>query len=226
MGDSDLISVREAAERLGLTPVAVRRQISAGSLPATKRGRDWWIDRRRVERRARQEIPKGRPLSPPLAWSVLLAASGEEQAAAELAGRYRSRMRAWLAEHPLAECAPQLRARAEVEEFDAHPAELPRILARRDILATGASAAKQIGLVGEPDHVEIYAPKAHRPQILKEHALRPAASGPVRVRWIGDGVWSELPLRSREAPRAAVLVDLLESDDPRARREAARALTA
>ena len=153
MGDSDLISVREAAERLGLTPVAVRRQISAGSLPATKRGRDWWIDRRRVERRARQEIPKGRPLSPPLAWSVLLAASGEEQAAAELAGRYRSRMRAWLAEHPLAECAPQLRARAEVEEFDAHPAELPRILARRDILATGASAAKQIGLVVVPGKV-------------------------------------------------------------------------
>jgi hypothetical protein len=29
---------------------------------------------------------------------------------------------------------------------------------------------------------------------------------------------------SQQAPRAAVLVDLLESDDPRARREAARTL--
>ena len=218
------MTVREAAERLGLTPVAVRHQISTGSLSATKRGRDWWIDRRRVERRARQEISKGRPLSPPLAWGILLAASGEEQAANELAGRYRSRMRAWLAEHPLAEYAPQLRARAELEELDAHPAELPRILARPDVLATGASAARQIGLVGEPDHIEIYAPKAHRPQVLKEHALRVSESGPVRIRWIDDGVWSMLPRRSREAPRAAVLVDLLESDDPRARREAARAL--
>jgi len=226
MADSDLISVREAAERLGLTPVAVRRQIGAGSLTATKRGRDWWIDRRRVERRARQEVSKGRPLSPPLAWSVLLAASGEDRAADKLAARYRSRMRAWLAEHPLAEYAPQLRARAELEELGGHPAELPRILARRDVLATGVSAATQIGLVGEPDHVEIYAPKAHRPQILLEHALRPTERGSVRVRWIADDVWSKLPLRSREAPRAAVLVDLLESDDPRARREAARALKA
>lgn len=135
-------------------------------------------------------------------------------------------MRAWRAAHPLAEYAQQLRARAELEELDAHPAELPRILARGDVLATGASAAKQIGLIGEPDHVEIYAPRARRRRILTEHALRPTEGGPVRVRWIADDVWPKLPLRTREAPRAAVLVDLLESDDPRARREAARALAA
>jgi Helix-turn-helix domain/Transcriptional regulator, AbiEi antitoxin, Type IV TA system len=218
--------VRDAADRLGLTPVAIRRQISAGTLSAMKRGRDWWIDRRSVERRARQDLPKGRPLSPSLAWGVLLAASGEQQAAEELVVPYRSRMRAWLGAHPLTDYAPQLRARAEVEELDAHPAELPRILERSDVLATGMSAARQVGVMGEPDRVEIYAPRARRRRILKEHALRRTDGGPLRVRWVADDIWSKLPVSAREAPRAAVLVDLLESDDPRARREAARALAA
>lgn len=232
MAESDLISVREAAKRLGLSPGAIRRQIRAGNLPAVKRGRDWWIDRRNVERRARQDVSKGRPLSPLLAWAVLLAASGEEHAAEELAAQYRFapqyrwRLRNWLEDHPLNEYAGQLRARATVEELDAHPAELPRILARPDVLPTGVSAAKQIGLIGKPDHIEIYAPSNHRLRIVEEHALRAAEGGSVRVRWIAEGVWPKLPRLGREAPRAAVLVDLLESDDPRARREAARALAA
>jgi hypothetical protein len=197
-----------------------------------KRGRDWWIDRRSIERRARQGVSKGRPLSPLLAWAVLIAASGERQAAEELAAQcrfapqYRWRLRNWLEDHPLNEYAGQLRARARVEDLDAHPAELARILARPDVLPTGASAAKQIGLIGKPDHVEIYAPSNHRARIVKEHALRPSEGGSVRVRWIAEDIWQKLPRRAREAPRAAVLVDLLESDDPRARREAARALAA
>jgi hypothetical protein len=65
----------------------------------------------------------------------------------------------------------------------------------------------------------------HRAQMLSEHALTPAGDGPIRIRWVSDELW---PLvhrdDARRAPRAAVLLDLLESDDPRARRESARAL--
>jgi excisionase family DNA binding protein len=220
------LGVGEAAGRLGVTPLAVRQQIASGRLPAVKRGRDWWLDAQAFERMARQPPPSGRPLSPAMAWAVMLLASGEDAAAKQVAGRdrYWSRARGWLREHPLGEHAARLRARAQLERFDAHPSERKRILSRPDVMATGASAADVIGLVGSPSGVEVYAPAGRRDAVLDEHALMPGP-GPVLVRWVPDALWSHLlGERDRRAPRAAVLLDLLESDEPRARREAARAL--
>jgi excisionase family DNA binding protein len=226
MPDASLLSVREAADRLGVGPVAVRQQIASGRLPAVKRGRSWWLDERVVQRIVRQRPGAGRPLSPAMAWAVLLLASGDATAAKEVAGRdrYSSRARAWLRDHALREYAPRLRARSESEEFHAHPSELARILERPDVLATGISAGDVVGLVGPRLAVEVYAPAGHRDAVVEEHALMPGA-GPVRVRWVPDEVWSLLDRDAdRVAPRAAVLVDLLESDEPRARRQASRAL--
>jgi hypothetical protein len=161
-----------------------------------------------------------------MAWAVLLLASGDERAAETAAGRdrYWSRVRAWHRDHPLHVNAPRLRARAQTEEFDAHPSELGRILDRPDVLVTGASAADAVGLVGSGSTVEVYAALGHRDAIVDEHALMPGA-GPVRVRWVPDRVWPLLAGdRNRRAPRVAVLLDLLESDGPGARREAARVL--
>jgi excisionase family DNA binding protein len=226
MPDTSRLSVREAADRLGIGPVAVRQHVASGRLPAVKRGRDWWLDERAVQRMVHQQPGGGRPLSPAMAWAVILLASGDESAAEGMAGRvrYSSRMRAWLRDHPLREHAPRLRARAEMEEFDIHPSELGRILDRPDVLATGISAGAVVGLLGPASAVEVYAPAGHRHAILDEHALMPGP-GPMRVRWVPDDVWLLIdPAGDRRAPRAAVLLDLLESDEPRARREAARAL--
>lgn len=222
------MSVGEAADRLGVSQGAVRQHAASGRLAAIKRGRDWWLDGRAVERmaRARSGGGGGRPLSPAMAWAVVLLASGDPAAAKEAAGRerYWSRARAWLRDHPLPEHAVRLRARAAVEEFDAHPSELRRVLARPDVLPTGLSAGDAVGLVGSASAVEVYAPAAHRDAIVGEHVLVPGG-GPVRIRWVADELW---PLLDRDgeprAPRAAVLLDLLESDEPRARREASRAL--
>jgi excisionase family DNA binding protein len=226
MPDASLLSVAEAADRLGIGPVAVRQHVASGQLPAIKRGRSWWLDQQAVERMARQQFGGGRPLSPAMAWAVILLASGQEAAAEEAAGRnrYWSRMRAWLRDHPLNEYAPRLRARAEIEEFDAHPSELRRILDRPDVLATGVSASDVAGVFGEASAVELYAPAGRRSAIVKKHALKPGG-GPVRIHWVPKNVWPLLnDAGDRRAPRAAILLDLLESDEPRARREAARAL--
>ena len=225
MVDSSLLSVREAADRLGVGPEAVRKRIASGRLPAVKRGRDWWIDERVVQRGVRQPAGSGRPLSAEMAWAVLLLASGDETAAAELASRdrYRSRARQWLREHSLVEYAAQLRDRAQSERFDGHPSELARLAERSDVLATGSSAAQLVGLVGQGSSVEVYAPAGHRDAIVAEHALIEKEGGAVTVRWVSDHVWP-LIAGERGIPRAAALVDLLESDEPRARREAARAL--
>lgn len=226
MPDASLLSVREAAERLGVSAVAVRQHIASGRLPAVKRGRSWWLDERAVVRMARQRLGRGRPLSPRMAWAVVLLASGDDSAAQAAAGRerYWSRVRGWLRAHSLSEHADRLRCRAEMEEFDVHPSELGRILDRPDVLATGISAGDAVGLVGRAGALEVYAPAGRRRAIVDEHALM-AGAGPVRVRWVPDAVWPLLDGDGdRRAPRAAILLDLLESDEPRARRQAARAL--
>jgi len=92
------------------------------------------------------------------------------------------------------------------------------------VLGTGISAGHTVGLVGGIPDIEVYAPAGQRQAIVEEHALIPG-NGPVRVRWAPHDVWPHLDRDDDHlAPRAAVLLDLLESDDPRARREAAHAL--
>ncbi|HEX5923351.1 MAG TPA: helix-turn-helix domain-containing protein [Baekduia sp.] len=229
MLDRGLISVQEAAEQLGVTPSAVRQHVVAGRLPAVKRGGAWWLDGREVARMRRRPPGAGRPLSDQMAWAVILFASGEPLLAQQLAARdrYVTRAKAWVrVSRPLADYASRLRARANVEEFDAHPAEVDRIVERPDVLRTGISAGELVGLTGGRG-AEIYAPAAHRDEIVKRHALDPGA-GPVRLRWVRDELWPVIQQagdRGR-APRVAALLDLLESDDPRARREAAKALGA
>lgn len=218
--------MEEAAERLGVSPRAIRLRIAAGALPAVRLGRDWRVDEREVARLARRQSRSGRPLSPSMAWAVLLLASGDQQGSDRLAGlpRYRARARRWLREHPLVDHAGRLRARARREVFEAHPSELSRLRDRPGLLLTGASAADVVGLLGEAQGLELYAPEPDREAILTEHALMPGP-GEITVRWVPDDVWTALDPAGHVAPRAAVLIDLLESEDPRARREAARALT-
>jgi len=219
MAVDDPISVREAAERLAIDERAIRFLAASGDLEAVKRGNAWWIARRSVESRLRHEPGPGRPLSAPMAWTVLLLASG----VAPLEGKahHPARARRWLRSHALADHAARLRARARRESFDAHPSELSRLAAREDVMRTGISAASVVGVHGGSGDVELYASAARRRDIIEEHALE-SGDGPVLMRWVPEELWPAVA--GEIAPRAAVLVDLLELDDPRARREAEREL--
>jgi hypothetical protein len=213
--------------RLGVSADAVRKRIASGRLPAQWHGRQWWLHTSSVDRLARQQVGPGRPLSPGMAWAILFLVAGDHDAVAAAVRnpRYRSRLTAWLRSHTFAEHSSHLRARAEAEDFDAHASELSRILERPDVLATGISAGDAVGLVGGGDAVEVYAAADRREALVREHALAPGP-GPVRIRWVPNEIW---PLLNRNgdgrAPLPAVLLDLLDHDDPRARREAMRALT-
>lgn len=48
------VTLIEAAALLGLNPATLRQQIHAGALKATKRGRDWFVDPKEVERYAKE----------------------------------------------------------------------------------------------------------------------------------------------------------------------------
>lgn len=55
-----LMTIPEAADRLGLSVALVRRYCSTGKLPAKKIGRDWTVRQRDVERFAASERRRGR----------------------------------------------------------------------------------------------------------------------------------------------------------------------
>lgn len=68
--EPDVLTVREAAERLGVSSQRVRQLIYDGSLPARRASAGWLIPASAVTDRARTS-PPGRPSSPRTAWAVL-----------------------------------------------------------------------------------------------------------------------------------------------------------
>ena len=44
------MTLNEAADYLGIAPATLRWQIHKGKLRGTKRGRDWWVTQREVDR--------------------------------------------------------------------------------------------------------------------------------------------------------------------------------
>ena len=103
----------------------------------------------------------------------------------------------------------------DAKSFDAHPSELDRLARRSDVMRTGVSAADLVGVHGGGHDVELYAPASDRDAFVDAHALA-SGDGPVLLRWVPDELW--LAVHRDVAPEAAILVDLLEHDDPRARR--------
>src|ERR1044072_8346809 len=118
-GESPL-SVSDAAEILGVDERAVRFLVSSGQLRGVRGGTSWWLDRRSVEQRRREDPGAGRPLSPAMAWTILLLASGEADALPRLAAHQPSRARQWLATPSLLKEATKFRTRARREAFDVH----------------------------------------------------------------------------------------------------------
>lgn len=53
------VTLKAAAEQLGVTPDNLRGAIARGSLKAEKFGRDWFVDQREVDRYARDNRRKG-----------------------------------------------------------------------------------------------------------------------------------------------------------------------
>lgn len=227
---NQFLTVAETASILEVTPDAVRKLLASEELAGTKRGRDWAVDPTAVERRRRRRPSTGRPLSADTSWGVILESSAVPSASARTE-RARARGHQWLATHDLAISAPSLRNRAKLERFDIHPSQVIKLL-ETCVAVTGISAGESVGLAGGPSGTaEVYALGRFRSLLIRELGLIPGA-GAATISWI-DGEHTDAAAALKEAgspnppiaPRTAVLLDLLESDDPRARREAARALS-
>ncbi len=220
----DLLPVSAAADELSVHPSRVRALIASGALAAQKVGGVWLVDRGSIAGRKRQHASAGRPLSPVNAWTLLLAASGEELPTG-LEPSARWRVRRALEVYGLGALCPRLVRRAEPSSYWALAGELRALRDRSDLVLSGPSAgsACDLGLVGA-DAIDAYVPARLIAPLQHEHALQPM-SGPesnVVLRAVPDSAW--LLDDRRFAPLAAVAVDLFCYADPRAARVGAEVL--
>lgn len=216
-----MLGVAEAAAELGVSPRRVRQMLADGVLGGEHVGRAWVIDARQMRQVESRRAEVGRPWSPMSAWAVLALADGEEP---DLSPVARSRARKRLAQG--LDCvADRLRSRADRRWFYAHPGVLDRLGESSQAVRSGISAAVEHGadlVIG--DGFEGYVRAGDIGEFVSRFGLDDQADRPnVLLRVVSDAAWPFRP-GQRSAGRAVVAVDLLESDEPRARRAGAELL--
>lgn len=222
------LSVRQAAERLGVSDSRVRQRIEAGEIRAEKIGGRWLVDLPAGE----QHRPRrGRPVDPRAVWAGLieldvdpiaddlssrrLEALLEQVSKISAASHWRAqaRLRSALRESDFDSLITWLRWRGDVREWVAAPADLDAL--RRDplILLSGLSAPESgmedVGLV------EGYVAGHDVEPLAARHWLEEPRPGE-RVNVIMHAV-PERPLR---LSRLLLAADLAEHGGPRELRRA------
>lgn len=87
-----LLSVAQAAKRLGVSVQRVHQRIAAGALPAQRVGSQWVIDERALWE-VSDSSGAGRPVSARSAWAMVALSVGDNDAVRALAPSVRSRVR-------------------------------------------------------------------------------------------------------------------------------------
>jgi hypothetical protein len=189
--------------------------LSDGTLAGQRVGGVWVLDEHAVRAAARARRPAHRPWSAGSAWAVLALASGEEPAGTA-AARWRARERF---ARGLPAMLDQLRERAVLRWFYAHPAAVPRIAERPGVVLTGASAAPEHGLgLAGAGPLDAYVRVGELEQLLEEVPMEERADTfNVRLRTVQDACWP-FPPGAVAAPLPVVAVDLAESPNARERR--------
>lgn len=171
------VSVRAAAQHLGVSEQEVRRQLAGGRLRGDKISGVWLVDPGSLP-----SVPtnRGRPLDTVSAWALAAAADGQPLDRLSAVQRHRSLRRlAKLAESP--DPLPLVRSwmaqRADTLRLSA--AGLDGVRADRRIVPSGVSDPRS-GIFA-PDTVEGYVLHGDIEQLRREHLLVPADSGRANV---------------------------------------------
>ena len=217
-----MLTVPQAAVRLGVGEEQVRRLVRSGQLVASKVGQTIVIDDDAVDARARLAVRPGRFHVPATAWGALWELSGER--ASWLNPADRSRLRARLRRYDAEQLVAATRARSERHSVRVLPAYREPVLAAEGVVASGLTVAAAVGadilIAGAED--EAYCSTVTFARLRSDYALsdRGQANLVLRIPRF------ELDLPGRERmPAAVVAVDLAESSDVRTRRAGLQLLT-
>lgn len=211
-----MLTVEEAAARLGVSAQEVRRLVRTGTLPAQRIGRTLVLPDDAVDERARMPVGPGRLLSASTAWATLWELSGEH--ADWLDRSARSRVTARLRVSDPEQVVAAARERADRRELRVLPAYRDRVPTAEGFVASGLSAADAVGadIVAAGAAVEGYCRAGTLERLRRDLGLSDRGEPNVVVR---VPRFADLPLADRRhMPAAVVAVDLAESSDVRTRR--------
>lgn len=217
-----VIGVADAAAELGVSERRVRQMLASGTLPGSRIGRVWAIDRTTLDMAVGRCTSAGRPWKAASAWAVLALADGREvEGSAVARSRARQRLAAGLL--PLAE---RLRTRAATRRFYGHPSVLDKLPGTARAVRTGLSATGEHGLdLVAIGGYEAYMPESDIADVARSFALIEGAEQPnIVLRAVEDDAW---PFQSDEevAPIPVVALDLLDANDDRSKRLAVSLLS-
>ncbi len=224
-GEGDaLISVAEAARRLGVSRARVYALANDGALVGVVAGGTLRITAASVARRGAQQAPTGAPLSSVGAWAVLALASGEpsllEHVAGNLTAPDRSRALHRLRQYGLLALVNRLGARASVRRFGpTRSADIAAALgADPRVVLTGVPAARVLDwALPDPDAaqgsiVDGYIGEMGLAELIDQYELEPDPAGAVVLRTVQEP-WP-FPPHWRVAPPVVVALDLAEAAEP------------
>jgi hypothetical protein len=228
LAQEEVLSVREAAGELQVSPQRVRRLIHDQLLPARKTSAGWLVGADAVRARAGHE-PKGRPVAAVTAWAVL-STLADPQATVERRLRYRARQLISALPAPSEDprlWAAKLGRRSQNRRFWAHPGTVAALEADTRVSHSGADLIRDAALSPARRDAEVYLRQADLPALIAQYRLRPDPAGTVVIHVIPDAVPAELgPLHGEPVPVLVAATDLLDDDDPRLRAVAVRELGA
>lgn len=211
------LSVREAADELGVSPSAVRQLIAQGQVQASRFAGRIVVDPDHLRRVRAAGRPVGRPFSPAASWMLLRLLAGQ-QAGPASASRL-SQLRHHLRHDDPQELAGRLRKRAAVSFWHVHPSLLDDLAVEPGGVLAGRSAAERVGadLAGHSGPLELYLPSPVADRFAHEYAADLEASvgvANVVVRRVEPDQVAEHEPGVAAAP--AVALDLIESGEARA----------
>ena len=215
-----LLSIREAANELGLSARRVRALVEAERLPAARIGDRYVIDGSDLARLKRLPALPGRPMSAHNAWGLLALLSGHE--APWLGASAAWRLKKLIDEGPDRVEQALLRAelRADVYELRMSAADLPKLKREFRLVPTGLAVRRSgLGvLVGLPDDgIDAYVDSVELGRIRRRFRPHKESGRPNALLRVPENDWI---LDFPAAPPAVVAADLLEHHDLRVARAA------
>ncbi len=210
-----VISVSQAAKRLGVSERRVRALAENGDLPAEKLGGRWLVDSDRLADHSNRSSERGRPFSALHAIGLLYLASGEEAGWLSDYERWRLKRNP---RNDLSKDLPRLRARARVGYWRAPASLIGRLTKDPGFVRSGVSAADEFAAaIHGREILDGYLDAREAKALAHRYALArvPEIAANLVLREIDD----TRPLAGRRVmPIAVIAADLADSSDQRTRR--------
>ncbi|MEZ5406484.1 MAG: excisionase family DNA-binding protein [Acidimicrobiales bacterium] len=209
-----VVSVTEAADRLGVSSLRVRQLIASGRLAADRVGGRYVIAEADLDRFG--VLAAHRPWKPGSVWGLLWLI--ENRPVPWLTAKQLQRARG-RAEQGLRAHLDVVGSRAASAGFRAHGSAIRRLGMDARLVRSGVSALGDVGvdLVGGVDEVEGYVRRKDLDRIASDYGLVAERARPNVWLHVVDDPW---PFENGEevAPPLVVALDLLDHDDERLQR--------